>query len=225
MNCLEFRKQIGAEPGSLSAELKEHRSECQACAAFAIEMSVLEEMIVEALQIDVPAPGAKTQVSRVRTLPRWAGLAASFLLVVGLSTAVWVALPQSSLAEAVIEHMHHEPNAMVRTPVEVDTGKLADVLSDYGASINPRAETVTYVRHCYFRMKFVPHLVIQGDDGPVMVLLIPDEFVDGPTSITEEGFSGMIYPHANGSIAVVGTDGEDIDLAAKRILEAVDWQG
>ena len=224
MNCLEFRKQIAAAPGLLSAGLEEHRSECQACVAFAAEMSALDEIIVEALNVDVPASGAAARVSKVRTLPRWAAMAASFLLVVGLSTVVWVSLPQSSLAEAVIEHLNHEPHAMVRTPVEVDTDKLADVLSDYGASMNPRAETITYVRHCFFRMKFVPHLVVQGDDGPVMVLLLPDEYVDGPTSITEDGFSGIIYPHTNGSIAVVGTAGENIDLAGERILEAVDWQ-
>ncbi len=224
MNCLEFRKKIAADPGSFSAGLEEHRSECQACAAFAAEMSALDEMIGEALKVDVPEARDATRVTKVRRLPRWVSMAAIFLLVVGLSTAVWVGLPRSSLAEAVIEHLHHESYAMVRTPVEVDTKKLAEVLSDYGASMNPRAATVTYVRHCFFRMKFVPHLVVQGDDGPVMVLLLPDEFVDEPTSITEDGFSGTIYPHANGSIAVVGSAGENIDVAGERILEAVDWQ-
>ncbi len=226
MNCLDFRKAVGAEPGVTSPERDEHRASCPSCAAYAKEIEVLDGLIVEALRVDIPdrEDKAATPTYRASTGPRWGAIAASVLLVFGVATGIWITLPRTSLAEAVLEHMHHESYAMVKTAIEIDTGRLAEVLNRYDAGFNIDAESISYARHCFFRMQFVPHLVVQGDKGPVMVLLLPDEHVDKPTPVSEEGYEGTIYPHLNGSIAIVGVIGEDMHDTGARILEAVDWQ-
>ena len=45
MNCLEFRRHVGAEPSSTPAAVAAHREECPTCAGFHDEMQALDRLL------------------------------------------------------------------------------------------------------------------------------------------------------------------------------------
>jgi hypothetical protein len=72
----------------------------------------------------------------------------------------------------------------------------------------------------------VAHFVVQGEQGPVTVLLLPNEKVNGPERVDEDGFVGTIVPlQIGGSIAVVGEPGETaLEDIQREVAAAVQWR-
>jgi hypothetical protein len=91
--------------------------------------------------------------------------------------------------------------------------------------MSPVDRKVTYVKLCPFRGEMVAHFALSGKNGPVTVLLLPNEQVSEPMVVDEEGFQGTIAPLSiGGSIAVVGEPGEDIQDIQTRVADAVRWR-
>jgi hypothetical protein len=63
MNCLEFRRIVGAEPHSAAPEVAEHAAQCEACARYQQQMQQMDQLIHRALAIDVAAPGVAAAAS------------------------------------------------------------------------------------------------------------------------------------------------------------------
>ena len=231
MECETFRERIGADPGDLDGECAEHERSCAPCAAYAARVRASERLIHEALRFDVervrkPAASSAKPV-RAATPPRWA-LAAS---VVAAGIALWVGsrfVPNDdpvALAAAVEEHWSHEPESWVRTSTPVAGSVLEAALGD-GVSIDAeRLNVVSYARSCLVNGRWVPHLVVQGDAGPVMVLLMADEQIaeEIPLDIPEEGLRGLIIPVDDGSIAILGDDAESLETIEQNVSDAVSW--
>ena len=231
MNCEQFREKIAADPSNLDEECAAHAFDCAPCAAFGARARNAEWLIQEALRFDVDA--LKTHVDKKRTsvaAPRrfaWAGVAA--VLVAGF--AVWLNLDRGPAVDAellvaeVLEHWHHEPESWVDTDVRVSPASLEEVVSGSADVDANLLGLVSYARSCFVRDRWVPHLVVQGQEGPVMLLLLPHEQIAEPLPLDmpQEGLRGVILPVGDGSIAVLGEDGESMDPLADRINSAVEW--
>jgi hypothetical protein len=217
MNCLEFRRQIGAEPSASGAEIEAHRGECPACARYQDELRAMDALIGRALPIDA----ARIRSIRARR-PRWLALAASIVIGLSVGLALWISLPRPSLAREVFDHVAHEPDAMSGTAL-VAPAVLAGVLDPYGTRLRPGFGNVTYARRCIFAWRVVPHLVVQTPQGPVTVLLLRHRNVSEAVRLVEQGYVGVVLPAPRGSIAIVGRDQMDLDGVARQIFEAVDW--
>jgi hypothetical protein len=162
---------------------------------------------------------------RRAALPRWrlvAGVAATVVLAAG----VWVAQREPApLQAAVVEHVLHEPQALDSSLSPVSAAELQAVLRPAGAELERPVGAVTYVRLCPFHGRMVAHFVVQGERGPVTVMLLPNEHVAAPTPIREPGFVGTLVPlEIGGSIAVVGRPDERLDLIRERVAAAVRWK-
>jgi hypothetical protein len=84
---------------------------------------------------------------------------------------------------------------------------------------------VRYAKLCPFRGRMVAHFVVQGEAGPVTVMLLPEEDVTGPVAVDEDGFMGTIAPLAiGGSIAVVGEPGETLEEIQREVAAALRWR-
>lgn len=161
------------------------------------------------------APGTK----------RWVQAATAAAIV--LATALWVGVREPSpLPADVMAHVHHEPGALVRTDRPVPAPEMEEVLRQAGAEMTQPVGLVTYVKLCPFRGRMVAHFVVQGERGPVTVLLLPHENVVTTMPVREEGFVGTLVPlEIGGSIAVVGeTDEESLDAIRDRLVAAVRWR-
>lgn len=232
-HCLEFRRRIGAEPFAIEPALAAHAGDCPACARFQHEMRAMDELLGRALAIDLGA--GKTAPARavaaperaspgVATSRRWLALAASVVLGIAIASTLWVSYPEPSLATEVMEHVMHEPGAWQST-APLDAGAVAAVLEPDGVRLDPALGAVTYALRCRFAGRWVPHLLVRTDSGPVTVLLLTHRSVDRPTPLAEHGYTGVVLPGPRGSIAIVGKagGGADLEAVAQQVFEAVGW--
>ena len=87
-----------------------------------------------------------------------------------------------------------------------------------------RGETlVTYAQPCVINGKDVPHLVIQGERGPVTILLMPHEEVAEETPLDGDSIKGVILPVGKGSIAIIGERDELLAPIQKNVVNSVTW--
>lgn len=234
MNCEEYREAITAEPsfdGGAS-----HLRVCAACQAYRDEILALDATIARALDIDVrqlkmpelPAIEAENVVTlkpRARVLSTWLAVAATVAVaaVVGfrmLATDV----VYGSLEEEILAHLDHEPAALVVSDTPVSDRRLNRVVPSSVATIGHSAGLVTYARTCVINGKDVPHLVIQGQQGPVTLLLMPDEKIDAAIDLNGEHTNGVVLPVGKGSIAIIGSRGEPIAPITNNVLKSVAWE-
>ncbi|MEM9172945.1 MAG: DUF3379 family protein [Pseudomonadota bacterium] len=162
-------------------------------------------------------------------VPVWAGVAASVALVAALFLREQPVEPVptmdtgNALVAELVEHMSHEPYAMRRADTAVSDTALASVLNPARASVDEMPALVSYARSCIVNGRSVPHLVVQGEAGPVTLLLLPDESVDGPISIMQDGIEGVLLPVGNGSIAIMGPDKASVEAVRDQALAGVQF--
>ncbi len=223
MNCLEYRRQVAAEPRSESAELVAHARTCAACAEFTAQMRQFDERIEAALRIPVPLWSSIGSLTE-----RWPraplALAASLMLAVTVAAILWMLVPRTSLADAIVAHMKHEPHAMqVGTTVSADA--LSHAMGGHAMPAPASLGRVTYAQSCWIRGHFVPHLVIDEGGEPVTVLLLAHETVKEPTQFSEDGYTGVIVPTREGVIVVLTWNESHLAAIAQRIGAAMAPEG
>jgi hypothetical protein len=214
--CQDARRLTGAEPFATSRELAEHLQDCQGCAEFQLEMVALEADIRRALE---EPPRAARGRRRLAAQPRWA-LAATILLAVLVTLAVWALRPANTLAHEVVAHVVAEPQSWVGTDA-VSQAALGDVLRKSGLILDATPYSVIYARSCWFRGHYVPHLVVRTAHSLATVLILRNETVDKRQSFHEDGLFGVIVATAHGSIAVLAADSAQLDDLAGRMRLAV----
>ncbi len=228
MNCLDFRRRVGAEPSASGAEIDAHRRECAACARYQDELQSMDGLIaralaVEAERIRATKPGERG-AAPATARRRMFAIAASLVAGLAVGFALLVSLPRTSVAREVVDHVLHEPGSMNRV-LPLEAGELAEVLDPDGTRLRPGIVDVTYAARCPFDGRTVPHLVVRTPEGAATVLLLLHRTVRRPVRIAQQGFEGVILPAPRGSIAVVGQGVEDVDGIAEKVFAAVDWGG
>lgn len=234
MNCEEYREAITADPSYDAGAA--HLGECAACQAYRAEILALDETITKALNIGVrpldmpelPALEPQKVVAlkpRARLVSTWLAAAATVAIaaVVGfrmLATDV----AYDSLKDEILAHLDHEPAALVVSDTPVSDRRLKRVVPSNISTLGHSAGLVTYARTCVINGKNIPHLVIQGQQGPVTLLLMPDETVDAAIDLNGEHTSGVLLPVGKGSIAIIGNRGEQIAPIASNVLKSVAWE-
>lgn len=234
MDCLEYRRQIGADPERPDDAARAHREECQACSAYTERQLALNAKLRIALSVPLPDSDGNPyqQKGNEQAVPnesnsakpqyRWVGIAASLTLGLGLALTAWYSGPRGSIGEDLVAHVLHEQATLVSTSEAVPVKSLNAVLRRTGASIRDD-QLVSYARTCLFRGRRVPHLVVQGESGPVTVMILPDVEVDGPSDFSESGYFGTLIPLASGSIAVISGETSDLAPVASSISESLTW--
>ncbi|MGI9249534.1 MAG: DUF3379 family protein [Woeseiaceae bacterium] len=234
MNCEEYRERISADPAFDGGA--GHLSVCSECQAFRTEIQSLNVRIARAMQISVPelrvpelpaieannvvAMTARKPLSK----PTWFALAATVMLaaVIGVRM-LGLGVSYDSLAEEVIAHLDHEPAALRVSSTPVSVARLARVVPADVAELDHNAGLISYAQSCKINGKTVPHLVIQGERGPVTLLLMPDEAIVEAVSLDGENIHGVILPVGSGSIAIIGAREEKLERIEKSVLNSVMW--
>jgi hypothetical protein len=232
MNCEEYREAIASDPafdGGAS-----HLSECGSCQAYRHEMIALDEKIRRALSLNVPELNMpelpEIETSNVVSLssrrrfspPTWFAMAAT-VVVAALIGIRFVGVEGRPLAEEVLAHLDGEPHALRITDAEVSNERLSSVVPASIGSMDRSAGLITYAQSCEINGRDVPHLVIQGERGPVTILLMPEETIPAALPLEGDTVHGVILPVGDGSIAIIGVREERLDLIEKRVLKSVTW--
>ncbi len=238
MNCNDYKEAIAADPSEVFDDGVAHASDCESCRSYGEEMRALNQKIALALSIDVPdlklpeLPPIETDSNVVSlslgrkarmTMPSWVGLAASFAIAAVFAARILGGGAEyTSLAEEVVAHLDHEPQALRVLATPVSSRTLNNIVSSNVADLGG-VGLITYARTCLINGKQVPHLVIQGAKGPITLLLMPDEEIDGTVSLQGEGINGVIVPVGHGSIAIIGDRDEMLENYQQQVIDSVRW--
>ncbi len=229
MNCEEARLRIGAEPNAMSAELEQHLTGCEDCRGYRVETLRIETGIQHAMQLPLPAARPAPAAAKVVPLPRrasawrnrgWA-LAASVLIAITLGVLFGGGRDSTALASAVVAHMADETTSWNESR-PIPQSALDLVLKRAGVRLDRAAlGDVVYAHACFFRGRYVPHLVVRTARGPVTVLVLPGEAVSGRASFDEGGYSGVLARAPGGAVAVLGRGEMDVEDPLRRVLVAL----
>jgi hypothetical protein len=241
MNCENYREAIAADPSESIEGGAGHAAVCESCSAYRAEIQALDLTIARALAIDVPElkipdlpPIGEEdgnvvnlpfrRVSKITT-PAWIGIAASFALaaVIGMQFVGDGPSNDQLLAAQVLAHLDHEPWALKATNVAVSEERLAQVVNPGVGTMDRDIGLVTYAQTCIINGRTIPHLVIQGEKGPITLLLMPDEMVSSAVILSGESVNGVILPVGDGSIAIIGARDERIEDLRQRVVDSVEW--
>lgn len=231
MTCDKAMEAMAAEPSS--ADVMDHIAECAACRAFHQEMLELDARIAQALAIPVP-PLEMPQLdaldtgnvavlpTRRMTAPAWIAVAATIAIVAVFGFRMQAALiSQSSLAAEIVAHLEHEPYAFSNTDTAVSDDRLARIVPASVATLDHSAGLITYAQSCIINGETVPHLVLQGEHGPVTILLMQNQRVSRAQKISGKSINGVILPVGSGSIAIIGDDNEDLERIETKMKNSV----
>jgi hypothetical protein len=198
-------------------------------------IKALDLKIARALQIDVPPlvmpelPDIDEKVAilpvrRRSKAPIWFAVAAT--VVLGLSIALRMSPifeEYETLADEVLAHLDHEPGALRVTDAPVSDRRLARAVPASVAVFDREATLITYANPCIINGKRVPHLVVQGQHGPVTILLMPEEKVAGATPLDGDSVHGVILPVGDGSIAIIGPREEFLEPIQENVRASLTW--
>ncbi len=218
MSCERARLRIGADPSGSAPELEQHLHDCADCRQFREEMRTLDANIRRALERPPPWVGAPRLGATWRP---WA-LAASVLLAMLAVLSVWLLRPSDTLAREVVAHVQEEPESWLARQ-HVDTQSIDETLRGAGVKLDITSDRITYAQSCWFREHYVPHLVVQTAQGPVTVIILRNQRVNGRRTFHESGMSGVIVPAPQGSIAVLTRGGANVEGLATQMQQDVRW--
>ena len=231
-NCLEVRRILGAEPQRRDPALLEHCKLCSACAGFMKEMLDLDARLARALSVDVPEDLEARIVlyttfrpARRRTYP-WLAAAATVVLAVGVGIAAWqvnVRERNMPLAEAVVQHVMQQPQALLASTTPIDDASVGAVLERVGAKLQGSMGPITYANTFYMHGQMGAQLVMMTPHGAVTLLLLPHVHVDKRMQMDAQGFHCMIEPMGIGSIAIVASASMPMDGMEHHIMSMVQW--
>ena len=234
MNCEEYRLAIGGN--TVVDGAAGHVALCSDCQAYTQELASLNLKLARAMQLDVPEltmpdlPEIETTnvtalpVTRRSTMPLCFVVAGTFVLATSITVRMsGMFETYDSLADEVLAHVDHEPAALRVTTTPVTNEKLQRALPATMAVFDRNESLITYARLCKINGNTVPHLVVQGQYGPVTILLMPEETVTEAMLLDGENVHGIILPVGDGSIAIIGAREEPLEPIQKNVMDSVTW--
>ncbi len=224
MTCFEFRRYYLAEPRSKEAEFLRHKRTCRVCAAYVAEQSKFENALERALHVDVPPELSARLILnqatvQARTLS-FVALAAGVVLTLSVLAGWWMWPFSVSLDQAVIAHLYDDPEPL-RARNSVSAIKVADTLQTLGVGLKGNLGEVRYAGICQIGRHWGAHFVLAGANGPVTVLLLPDDAIKQRRFLDHGGFHGVLAPTRAGAMAIIGERGEVLTDIERRLQAAV----
>lgn len=219
MNCLEFRRQLGIDPHSTSADFAGHRQECARCAEAAARAVEFEASLRRALNVEPSTKLAESillaqatqQQRRRRTWMRRGGLlalAATLVLAVGVGMRV----EASPLSAQAVDHMtHKEQDALTRT-TSVAPDAVREAFAWRGIRLPHEVPGgISYVACCPMGRHLTVHMVMPESSGPVTIIYVVDDRVRQREDFQRDGWRGRSVPLGNGTLILLARDSAQFD--------------
>lgn len=200
----------------------------------AVATEELGPALYDAMAIDPPAGLADRVIGAVRQEQRsssasrhrfWQpvmAFAATFALAIG-SIGIWRAMQvEASLSEAVVAHIVADHEAFEPKQV-IASSTLLKVAQRYGVRVHPKAVGLRHMSFCPISGHESVHMVVEGQQAPVTILVLPYETVTEVTPVDQDGWKGLIMPAERGGMAIVGRSTADVMTTKARVAEGFEW--
>ncbi|MDA3806464.1 MAG: DUF3379 family protein [Thiomicrorhabdus sp.] len=166
--------------------------------------------------------------SSARTVS-WPGLSAiaASLMIVAVSIALWqdpTELKQvngSDMVAHILDHIGEDPTLMTAIKRPTTEADMQALFATVGASLNQPIERMSYAGECVVEGQKGLHIVIQDEQGPVTVIVMPGQQLEAIQSFAASGYHGELLPVKGGVVAIVANSLEQVALAQMRFFKAV----
>ncbi|MEX1198702.1 MAG: DUF3379 family protein [Pseudohongiellaceae bacterium] len=245
MDDNEFRLRAFSEPGSEDPDLHEAARGDSTRQRLMQEIAELEEHISSAIDtVAVPsglADRLKQQVEPARTGKR--GLMRFFPVAAMVVIAAAITLMPDpgnrpgaqdlAFHDELVTHLHDEA-AAYDDEGSTRWAEVSGVLAAAGlaagnggastSGIPLRTAGLKFARHCDLGdAGRGAHIVLEGEQGPVSVILSINKPVDRAFIIEDERFQGRIIPTEYGNMVIVGEQGEILSGYETMVADSVQW--
>ena len=223
MNCKEFQRRLLEEPGSKDPDFLAHGKRCAGCRADLESALEFEERLKAALRQAPPSNAVDKGPGDRRHLLLGSVLGLAVLVLVAF-VVVRIQGSPAELPQLVTRHIHAEPELLYRQR-PLDPMQVATVMASqqYGMRRLPLA--VVAAAPCWIRSGRGVHLVMQGSAGPITILIMPAERLDGARPMQEPPLEGLVMPAVQGSVAVVAESPADLEESIGYLRENLLWRG
>lgn len=225
MNCLEFQRQLNADPRRLSPEAEAHAEGCPACARRLVKQLRLEAQLAQALLVDPPEGLADrvllaTRLDQHRARRPLYALAASLVLALGIGLAlpVWRA---EDLAADSIAHVLREPQFLVANET-VARDRLDAQFARVGAALAGELPAV-HAGPCEVPGGDGAHIVLDTPHGRVTVLLIPHRRAPEASSKLDRGLIAVVHTAKRGCYTLVADNARALAYAQALLEKQLRW--
>ena len=153
---------------------------------------------------------------------RWL-VAASIALAIGVGVFLFDYTRAPSLGEAVMVLVDQAEHALVpKTPIVLREIRAA--LKPVGVGLNEELGVVTFANPCVVRGKLAGHIVMQGAQAAISILLLPHETVRGRTTVERADLKAVLLPMKQGTIAILGAPDEELADIENKVLSVFNWR-
>jgi hypothetical protein len=218
MDYSEFIRQLGADPASRDPAFLRARTSSPEFERAAAESDRFERQLSRALSLNTPQdllPELKqignSGVPRLRVWRNYA-LAAGVLLALFAAGILWRLNPEfDSVEQYVAYHYAEDGSALVARAQGRLAANVDEVLTRFRVGLTPEA------RHMVGLIKFCPtpggkgaHMVFNTTQGPITVIFMPETEVTDGEMLQFDGMQAQLVALQSGSIAVIGTEQQQI---------------
>ena len=209
MNCLEFRRLLGSEPLSSTAEFVRHRHECARCADAAARAADFEAALRRALHIDAAPQFAEsillaqaTRQNRHHARLRRGGLLAVAAMLV-LAVGIGMHVEAKPLSTQAVDHLVGEAVVLTSTvPVSADAVRAA--FAQRGIALKSVPDrTITFVGCCPMGRHRTVHLVMTERNAPDTVNFVVDRRAGQREDFERDGWRGRAVPLGTGTLVLL----------------------
>ena len=230
MNCLEFRRRCIAEPDCREGDYLEHKAECNSCHTLSVEIDQFDRSLASAIKVQPPSDLASRimlkqsmllEKSRHRFNYGMYAMAASVLIMIGITFGFYTS-QKPTLDQAVIAYVtQHLQDSQKATSINED--QLRQLFKSVGLQLNDDLGVVALAERCYVNDTESLHIVLQGEKGPITILIMPHNQLAIQTIVANDYFTGIITPCPKGSLAILGGPGEELESIRQHIQSLVIW--
>lgn len=193
--------------------------------------SPLDQDIRKAIKVDIPEnlPGKillkqslieEQEKNRLRKNIYYVAASVLFAVVV-----LAVVIPDTpDIGQAVLTHAHDEFHYL-NVKNDVSDARLNSLLGFWGGRLTGSIGQVNHAGLCSIRNGLGIHIFIDSQYGPVMVFMLPEENIANRTDISDGRFTGVIFPAAGGSTAVVAENPAALPGIEAKITQSIYWPG
>ena len=159
----------------------------------------------------------------------WSGLSAmvASLMIIAVSITLWQApaglkhVNGSDMVAHILDHIGEDPTLMTAIKRPKTEADIQTLFATVGASLNQPIARMSYAGECVVEGQRGLHIVIQDEQGPVTVIVMPGQQIEAMQAFEASGYHGELFPVKGGIVAIVANSMEQLALAQVRFFRAV----
>jgi len=128
---------------------------------------------------------------------------------------------ESAVVEHIIAHTKDQPEIMAKEGPELSDQQLHKIFKYVGATLNKPIDFMSYAGGCDVDGQKGLHIVLQEEDGPVTIIVLPHRQLGVMYSFNQKGFKGQIIPVKGAVVAIVGRTDKQLAMAQMHFFKSV----